>query len=52
VAVLAPRLLPAALAIADPRFGLIALGVNRGVILLRAIDFFLAPHADDLRAER
>jgi|GEM_PF-5316740 len=52
VAVLAAGLLPAALAIANPRFGLSALGINRGVILLRAIDFFLAPHADDLRAER
>ena len=35
VAVLAAGLLPAALAIANPRFGLSALGINRGVILLR-----------------
>ncbi len=52
VAVLAAGLLPAALAIANVRFGLIALGVDLGAIILCAIDFWLAPHAADLRAGR
>src|SRR5229473_2586921 len=52
VAVLAAGLLPAALAIANVRFGLIALGVDLGAIILCAIDFWLAPHAGELRAGR
>lgn len=52
VAVLAAALFPAALAIANSRFALIAAGVDLGVVILCAVDFLLAPRVKDLRAER
>lgn len=52
VALFAAALVPAALAVASPAFGWLALAVDVAVLLLCAMDFLRAPHARDLEARR
>ncbi|WP_375760049.1 DUF58 domain-containing protein [Corallococcus exercitus] len=52
VALFAGALVPAALAVASPAFGWLALAVDVAVLLLCAVDFVRAPHARDLEAHR
>ncbi|QAT86196.1 hypothetical protein EJ065_4648 [Corallococcus coralloides] len=52
VALFAGALVPAALAVASPAFGWLALAVDVAVLLLCAVDFLRAPHAHDVDARR
>ena len=52
VALFAGALVPAALAVASPAFGWLALAVDVAVLLLCAVDFLRAPHARDVDARR
>ena len=52
VALLAAGLVPAALAVASPAFGWLALAVDVAVLALCAVDFLRAPRADTVRVSR
>ncbi|MCY1042913.1 DUF58 domain-containing protein [Corallococcus sp. bb12-1] len=52
VALFAGALVPAALAVASPAFGWLALAVDVAVLLLCAVDFVRAPRAADIEAHR
>jgi uncharacterized protein (DUF58 family) len=52
VALFALALVPAALSVASPAFGWLALAVDVAVLLLCAVDFARAPRARDLEARR
>jgi uncharacterized protein (DUF58 family) len=52
VALLAAGLVPAALAVASPAFGWLALAVDVAVLALCAVDFLRAPRADAVRVSR
>ncbi|WP_225414030.1 DUF58 domain-containing protein [Stigmatella hybrida] len=52
VALLAVALVPAALAVASPVFAWLALALDVAVLVLCAVDFFLAPQASEVDARR
>ncbi|WP_338865361.1 DUF58 domain-containing protein [Myxococcus stipitatus] len=52
VALFAVALVPAALTVASPTFGWLALAMNVAVLALCAVDFLRAPRVDDVRASR
>jgi uncharacterized protein (DUF58 family) len=52
VALLAAALVPAALAVASPAFGWLALALDVAVVALCGVDFLLAPRASDVEARR
>jgi uncharacterized protein (DUF58 family) len=52
VALLAAALVPAALAVASPTFGWLALALDVAVVVLCAVDFLRAPRASDVEARR
>jgi uncharacterized protein (DUF58 family) len=52
VALLAGALVPAALAVASPTFGWLALALDVAVVALCAVDFLLAPRASALEVRR
>lgn len=51
-ALIALGLLPALLMAVKPAFGLLALGIDVGVLVLIAVDFFLAPKPSELEVSR
>lgn len=52
VALLAAALVPAALAVASPTFGWLALALDVAVVAVCAVDFLLAPRASSLEVHR
>ncbi len=52
VALLAAALVPAALAVASPAFGWLALALDVAVVALCAVDFLRAPGASDVEVRR
>jgi uncharacterized protein (DUF58 family) len=52
VALLAAALVPAALAVASPTFGWLALALDVAVVALCAVDFLRAPRASDVQVRR